>query len=196
MAAAGASVIWSPRSNFRLYGRSLDIGLILGANIPIALAPDWTLSGSSCLLDEMTFVRETYPWIDAQTLVRMVTTTPASILGLDDIGQLSKNSFADFLVLDGAPTDLESAYRTLVETCVERIHLVVIGGEAVCGTERMMSLVPGEGTDEQVEIKPLVKRILRWRDPSHSVSMMLGRLRPSLAHHGLTVAPLWESDKT
>src|SRR5439155_5104554 len=44
---AGGKVIWSPSSNLRLYGRSIDIGYILGAGIPTALAPDWSLTGES-----------------------------------------------------------------------------------------------------------------------------------------------------
>ncbi|MCK4898328.1 MAG: hypothetical protein KAS38_06110, partial [Anaerolineales bacterium] len=53
MAAANASLIWSPASNLSLYGTTADIPGALAAGVNVALAPDWTESGTPNILDEM-----------------------------------------------------------------------------------------------------------------------------------------------
>jgi hypothetical protein len=136
---AGASVVWSPSSNFRLYGRSIDIGYILGAGIPTALGPDWSLTGESNLLREMAVVRRHYPWIGPDTLVRMVTTQPGRILGVPDrLGTLAVGAYADLVVFSARPDSLEAAYEAVVHADVEEVRLVVASGHAVYGVAELM----------------------------------------------------------
>jgi hypothetical protein len=47
MASRGTALVWSPRSNFELYGFTADIASAKKANVAIALAPDWSPTGSS-----------------------------------------------------------------------------------------------------------------------------------------------------
>ena len=53
MAAAGTAMVWSPRSNLELYGTTANIRAAMDAGVEIALAPDWALTGSSNMLDEL-----------------------------------------------------------------------------------------------------------------------------------------------
>jgi 5-methylthioadenosine/S-adenosylhomocysteine deaminase len=47
MAAAGAKLVWSPLSNFMLYGQTANVEAARRAGLNISLAPDWAPSGSS-----------------------------------------------------------------------------------------------------------------------------------------------------
>jgi hypothetical protein len=42
MAKSGTALIWSPRSNFELYGFTADVAAAVNANLMVALAPDWS----------------------------------------------------------------------------------------------------------------------------------------------------------
>ncbi len=50
-------LVWSPRSNLKLYGETVDVQTALDAGLPVAIAPDWTVTGSSNMLDELRFAR-------------------------------------------------------------------------------------------------------------------------------------------
>jgi cytosine/adenosine deaminase-related metal-dependent hydrolase len=54
-AAAGASLVWSPRSNIELYEQAADIRTARAAGVEIALAPDCGITGSTNLLDELRY---------------------------------------------------------------------------------------------------------------------------------------------
>jgi hypothetical protein len=47
MAANGASLVWSPRSNYELYGATTRIQEAKASGVTIALAPDWSPTGSA-----------------------------------------------------------------------------------------------------------------------------------------------------
>jgi 5-methylthioadenosine/S-adenosylhomocysteine deaminase len=66
MAANGVGLVWSPKSNLELYGTTADVASALAANVVIALAPDWSPSGSSGMLDEL---RVAVAWNRAVTRV-------------------------------------------------------------------------------------------------------------------------------
>jgi cytosine/adenosine deaminase-related metal-dependent hydrolase len=55
---SGASVIWCPRSNLAILGRTMDIGLVREMGIPIALGTDSPLTAGGDLLDEIQFARD------------------------------------------------------------------------------------------------------------------------------------------
>ncbi len=72
--AAGASVIWCPRSNLFTLGKTLSMAALEG--IPIALGTDSSLTTEGDLLDELDHIRE------ATTRAALVTTAAARILRL------------------------------------------------------------------------------------------------------------------
>src|SRR5262249_50831689 len=56
MAAGGVGLIWSPRSNLELYGQTTDITAARNAGVLVAIAPDWSPSGSTGMLAELAYV--------------------------------------------------------------------------------------------------------------------------------------------
>src|SRR5262249_44211337 len=53
MASNGMGLIWSPRSNQELYGSTTNIPAALEAKVSVALAPDWSPTGSAGMLQEL-----------------------------------------------------------------------------------------------------------------------------------------------
>src|SRR5262249_73450 len=49
----GGSMVWSPLSNFLLYGDTVDIKAAVAAGVQVALGSDWSPSGSKNLLGEL-----------------------------------------------------------------------------------------------------------------------------------------------
>src|SRR5581483_8169777 len=100
MAANHMGLVWSPRSNLELYGVTTNIPAALQARVSIALAPDWSPTGSAGMLQELNFAAGTFRYLSPQQLVSMVTSAPAQIARLDDrIGKLVKDQYADILVI-------------------------------------------------------------------------------------------------
>jgi 5-methylthioadenosine/S-adenosylhomocysteine deaminase len=77
----GAKAIWSPVSNIRLYGRTLEVKrLLLDKKVKLALAPDWSMSGSSSMIDEIRFVRQHFPFLTSKQVFEMTTSSAGEIM--------------------------------------------------------------------------------------------------------------------
>lgn len=144
MGKAGAKLVWSPLSNLQLYGKTTDIKGALEAGIRVALAPDWTLSGSADLLGELkvaaSYSRDSLAGLlTARQLTEMVTSTAADVLALGDVvGRLKPGLLADLLVLRDQGQD---AYETLVAARSQDVQLVVVAGRLRYGDPRLMDAV-------------------------------------------------------
>jgi hypothetical protein len=107
LAAKGASVIWSPRSNISLYGNTAPVSMLKNQGVLISLSTDWTPTGSASLgrelacattLDDRYFGNAFTP----RELWLMVTYNPAKALNVADrIGSLQPGLFADIAIYDG-----------------------------------------------------------------------------------------------
>lgn len=145
MAAAGAKLVWSPVSNLRLYGGTTDVPAALDAGIPVALAPDWTPSGSVSLLQELRAARQhsCESWdgrLSNEDLVKMVTSVPAEVLALDDqVGTLAPGLVADVLVIADRGGD---AYATLVDATMDDVRMVFVAGVPHYGDAGLMASTP------------------------------------------------------
>ncbi|HKF86075.1 MAG TPA: amidohydrolase family protein, partial [Candidatus Limnocylindrales bacterium] len=135
VAAAGASLVWSPQSNLRLYGRTTLAGAARARGIRVGLGADWLPSGSPSLLAELkvarrSLIEEGTP-DTARELVRMVTIDAAAIAGLSDhLGQLKAGRPADILVLERRHPD---PWEAVVEAAPSSVELVVLGGDVAYG---------------------------------------------------------------
>jgi 5-methylthioadenosine/S-adenosylhomocysteine deaminase len=136
MGQAGMKIVWSPLSNLLLYGKTTDIPTALANHIPVALAPDWSPSGSANLLGELKVAdrvnRERFGGVisDAQ-LVAMATSVPASIAGLGDkIGTIAPGLYADLVVVRPS---VKGAYRAVIEAQPADVLLTTISGAALYG---------------------------------------------------------------
>ncbi|MBV8631030.1 MAG: amidohydrolase family protein, partial [Silvibacterium sp.] len=141
LAGNSVGLIWSPRSNFNLYGGTADVATAKRAGVRIALAPDWSPSGSDGMIQELKYASlwndGQYPQVftDAE-LVQMATSVPAQLVGLSDkIGSIKPGLVADLLVIRRTERD---PYQSLLNASPADVRLVLIGGNPVYGDEELM----------------------------------------------------------
>ncbi len=141
MSSAGTKVIWSPLSNLLLYGETTDIPAAVQADVLLSLGTDWSPSGSKNLLGELKIAHEIDQRrfgdvLSDEELVRMVTTNPATTLGMDDkIGSLVPGHIADVAVYAKVDQD---PYRSLIKSVGMDVTLVLIDGEPLYGDLALM----------------------------------------------------------
>jgi 5-methylthioadenosine/S-adenosylhomocysteine deaminase len=110
----------------------------------VALAPDWTPSGSPALLGELKvaakYSREQLGgFLTNKSLAEMVTSTAAEVLALDKVvGKLEAGYLGDVLVLRGTQGD---AYDALVASRPEDVALVTVSGRLRYGDPALMDAV-------------------------------------------------------
>jgi 5-methylthioadenosine/S-adenosylhomocysteine deaminase len=148
MADNHVGLIWSPSSNIKLYGKdeTTDVRVAKASGVKIALAPDWSPTGSDGLLEELHYAaawnaQQQPPVFTDAELVQMVTIRPAELAKLDDkIGILRRHHFADLLIIRSQEAD---GYRALLNANPTDVRLVIIGGKPVYGDDDLMhSLAP------------------------------------------------------
>lgn len=198
MAKAGVGLIWSPRSNIELYGATADVSSAKGAGVKIALAPDWSPTGSDGMIEELkyasTWNAAQYPPVFSNAeLVRMVTLVPAQLAGTDkQIGSLSKGMYADLLLIRKSATD---AYQALLHVSPVDIRLVVIGGVPTYGDPDLMDkLLPQHqlepltvcGVPKKLYIKPQQGT----PETTKTFKQIFGELQAKLSESGTSLAEL------
>jgi cytosine/adenosine deaminase-related metal-dependent hydrolase len=155
MADADASLIWSPTSNVVLYGVSPDIPAALAAGVNVAIAPDWTESGSRNMLEELKFGNELNMslWggvIEPVQFALFATRNGAYAMGAEDrIGQIVPEFQADLMVIPGDPQD---PYQALLEANPEDVKLTVVSGRPMYGDVDLMAQFPFLGDVEAVTV--------------------------------------------
>ncbi|HEX4409064.1 MAG TPA: amidohydrolase family protein [Xanthobacteraceae bacterium] len=153
MKASKVGLVWSPRSNDELYGSTLNIAAAQRAGIDLAIAPDWSPSGSAGMLQEMGYVARRYPSITSGDLIAMATSTPARMARISSqIGSLAVGNFADFIVVS---TEIDPAKTNPLDPVVKgtspaNISLVVVGGQPLYGDAQLLErfLPPGTKADK------------------------------------------------
>ncbi len=121
--ACGAGLIWCPSSNLVMLGATLDPQRAYAAD-RLALATDARLTGARDLLDELRIAAQQSS-LPPAALFRLSTTTPARLLGLDDVGALTPGCRADLFVLADPGGD---PYPTLLDAQRSAIRAVVRAG--------------------------------------------------------------------
>lgn len=158
---AGASMVWSPQSNLRLYGATTLAADALDLGVPLGLGADWLPSGSPSLLDELKVARRVLEQqgssVEARRLVEAVTSGAASIAGLDDhIGRLVPGMAADVLVLERR---VEDPWENILTADPAWVDLVTIGGDLSYGRPGWVASVVGEASAAEYE------PVLAWGKP-------------------------------
>ncbi|MFJ5806447.1 amidohydrolase family protein [Streptomyces sp. NPDC093093] len=142
MAERGAQLVWSPLSNFLLYGSTADVATAKAAGLGISLGADWAPSGSKSILGELKVAdlvnkRRLKGLFTDRELVEMVTRNPARALGWDRrAGRLAPGYLSDLVVLDDRNAD---PYRNLIEATEENVRLVSVDGGMLYGDEPVMA---------------------------------------------------------
>jgi 5-methylthioadenosine/S-adenosylhomocysteine deaminase len=185
--AAGASLIWSPRSNIELYGATTDVQAALDAGVRIALAPDWAITGSSNMLDELRYAAALNASdFSDQQLTAMITTIPAAIVGISDkVGAIRPGAYADLLVLSGDSAD---PYRALVQSDAGDVQLVLVNGMPLYGDPALMA---GFWQPADLVSVPVLdgSKALRLPEPFEALQR---RLSDALATQNIELAPVAE----
>lgn len=136
----GGSMVWSPTSNYLLYGGTVDIQAAAASGIQMGLGSDWAPSGTKGLIGELKVA-----WLASEQaggvftpeqLVRMATTNAAEILGWDArLGTLEPGKLADIIAIDGKTGD---PYMQLIKARDTALTLVVIDGVPRVGQAQFM----------------------------------------------------------
>ena len=128
-------LVWSPTSNFLLYGATTDVAEAIAAGVTVALGCDWGPSGTKNLLGELKIAKLTSTHLNGlftdQHLAQMVTSIPAKMMGWDGfVGSVEAGKQADLLVIGKADGD---PYSTLVAATESDVAAVLIGGKVRAG---------------------------------------------------------------
>ncbi|KAI0505954.1 metal dependent amidohydrolase [Xylaria bambusicola] len=150
VAARGAKVVWSPRSNMYLYGTTLDVTYLLDAGITVALGTDWLPSGSATIGREaacaVSATRELYhASLAPEVLWEMATVNAARVAGYEDeLGSLEVGKVADIVVFGGGEGDGDGdPYEQAIFAPQEKIELVLRGGKVLVARSEMRDLAAG-----------------------------------------------------
>lgn len=189
-------LVWSPRSNFELYGTTTDVAAAKSAHVKIAIGPDWSPTGSSGMLNALHYAAEWNQWqtppvfSDSQ-LVRMVTVVPAMLAHVDrKIGSIAPNHLADLIVLRAKRA---SVYRSVVASGPADLKLVIVGGEPVYGDPALMSrLLPGRRLEQHVVCGQPRDFNLADQGSGESLRSTERKLIPELRAEHSSLAPLQE----
>ena len=157
IAERGGSMVWSPLSNYLLYGGTVDIHAAKSAGILMGIGSDWAPSGSKNLLGELKVAwlasqqaagENTSPVFSPEELVAMATVNAARILKWDSVlGSIEPGKRADIIAVNGQAGD---DYLRLIEARETSLTLVVINGIPRAGQTRLMKAF-GPGT-EQIKV--------------------------------------------
>ena len=163
LATNGVGHVWSPRSNIELYGRTADVAAAKRSKVLMAIAPDWSPSGSSGMIAEMRYAAI---WSDQQfprvftgrEIVQMATTNAAKLAKIDaKVGRLEKGLVADYVVVRrGTRTD---PYETLIYAPHTDMMIVAVGGRPLYGDATMMKAVNPSATLEAMTVCGAVKAL-------------------------------------
>ena len=162
MAAADANLIWSPMSNVVLYGETAHIPGALAAGVNVALAPDWTESGTFNILQEMKFARDISDdqWgslLTAQQLTEFVTRNAAVAIGeMDRVGQVAAGMQADLMIIPG---NAGMPYEALLAAESADVMLTVVSGRPMYGDPALMNHFLFLDLEEDVTVGGAPKRI-------------------------------------
>ncbi len=162
LAAAGSHLVWSPRTNVALYGSTADASGALSAGVNVALAPDWTESGSRHILDEMQYARflSDALWegaLSSRMVVEMVTRSAADALGsAARIGQIAVGYQADLMVVPGSQA---VPYDELLAAEPSDVVVTVVSGRPMYGDPSIISQFAFLSDTEDIVIGGVTKRL-------------------------------------
>jgi 5-methylthioadenosine/S-adenosylhomocysteine deaminase len=177
-----AGIVWSPLSNLLLYGATTDVASAASSGVPIALGSDWGPSGTKNLLGELKIAKIVSEKLgnlfSDRDLVRMVTSTPAAMMGWGNVlGTVELGKIADLLVLDGTSKD---PYAQLVEATEREIVAVLIDGRPRAG--RATVIDPGTKGVEMLRVGGQ-DMVFDIRDQGHPLDgMQLGTAISTLSY--------------
>lgn len=195
---AGSSIVWSPRSNFELYGATANVDAAFREGVTISLGPDWSPSGSDNMWEEIQYAhnvseRDLEGLFSARQLVEMASSIPARVASIGDkVGTLAPGMRADLFLVHtpgaNSKKDLNSPYDAILSQNITAVDLVVIDGIPLYGEPEMLkSLRPGT---EPLMICGTEKALNSAALPIGSFAQVEARLRVRMKAMGSELGPL------
>lgn len=197
MAKKGMYLVWSPQSNTVLYGETARIPEALAEGVTVALSPDWTITGSDNVLEEIKVAWDYSKshWagmIGPKDLFRMVTENAALVAGAESfLGRIVPKYAADLFLAVKKTTD---PFDNLIAMSPRDIRLVFVDGQPIYGDLQLLkSYVLPEAVDE-LDIQGEKKGIVTMGDPltDPRASLRFGELKRRLEAALPQLAPLLE----
>lgn len=145
MATESTALIWSPRSNVRLYGNTAQVTEASRLGVLIALGTDWTASGSMNLLRELRCAdllnkNQLHRYFTDEELWLMVTENAARATSTADaLGVLGTGKVADIAIFDGAQL---ADHRAVIDAAPSGVVLVLRGGKVLYGDATLVAAIP------------------------------------------------------
>lgn len=168
-----ASIVWSPRSNLSLYGRTLDVVAAHRLGITLALGSDWLPSGSMNLNRELacaaSYDRDRlHGALGTRDLWRMVTIDAARVVHDEAvIGSIAPGRVADLALFERRGGD---PYNAVVSSSPLSVVLVMRGGTILYGRSKVVdALRPG---CEALEVAGSTRRLCREPHAPDAASLM------------------------
>jgi cytosine/adenosine deaminase-related metal-dependent hydrolase len=151
-----ASLILCPSSNEFLYGRLPDTA-VFGSIDRVALGSDSPLTSVGDLLDEIRFAIQ-HCGISPQSAYRMVTDTPAAMLGLANAeGSIEVSGVGDLIAVRDTGQYATDGLTTMSMADVE---FVMLAGRVHLASEAVFARLP---FSETRELEPLwIDGVVRW----------------------------------
>lgn len=155
LAADGAGIIWSPRSNIRLYGDTTRVSIASALDVEMAIGTDWIVSGSMNMLRELGCADAwNAAYLDdhfsQERLWQMATKNAASLTATGSrIGTLSVGRVADLAVFD---TTVRSDYDAILNAQPADVVLVMRAGKILFGEEATIAEVPNTGSCDALDV--------------------------------------------
>ncbi len=146
MGQRGTGIVWTPRSNIRLYGNTAAVRAAVALGVEIALGADWTRTGSMNVLRELRCAdafNQTYldHVFSDRDLWLMATRQPARHAAADSlIGSLEVGKLADISIFNAATND---AYRAILAADPEDVVLVMRKGQTLYGDQALVAALAG-----------------------------------------------------
>jgi cytosine/adenosine deaminase-related metal-dependent hydrolase len=169
IAADGAKLIWSPRSNVALYGDTTPVTAAARLGIPIALGTDWIVTGSMNLLRELKCADSLNAgaydrFFSDEDLWRMVTGNAALVVAASErLGALAPGKVADIAIFDGTTRE---KHRAVIAAEPSDVALVLRGGKALYGEAAVVdALATG---CEAVDVCGAMKRVCAMAETGKS----------------------------
>ena len=141
-----ASLVWSPRSNLALYGKTMDVLTAHRLGITIALGSDWLPSGSMNLNRELacaSFLDRTqlHDVLSTRDLWKMVTIDAARVVhDAERIGSIAPHLYGDVALYTPRGGD---PYAAVVDSTPQSTALVIRGGRVLYGTPAIVDRLRG-----------------------------------------------------
>jgi hypothetical protein len=154
MAQNQTGIIWSPRSNIRLYGNTAQVTLARNLGVRIALGTDWLPSGSMNILRELSCADDLNSnYFDSafsdEELWLMVTQNAARAAAMDDVVGIIKTGYvADLAIFErGTRRD----HRAIIDAQTDDIALTMRGGKVLYGDQALVSALRPTATCDAVD---------------------------------------------